>query len=310
MEIEIFNIKTALTKELLTNENNLNELLNKIEDLGNLVFDFSTKDKAKEAKNLKTQANKFSEELKEFCKPLEAEGKKIADARSAITTKLVSGKDNVIDKILKPISEAEDKLKNLKAKNNTPITDLHSVSVVLDYCQEIESFNWLYLHEEAQSEIKKLKGHALLTKQTLETEQKTKLEAETKLRIEREAKIAAEAAENAKIAAENAAKKAIADAELKAKQAEEAAKRAQENKRLEIEAAIAKEKNRAEAEQKLEEQAAAKRESDKFHRIKINNEILQDIVNCDPLEPLEIDICKKIILAIANGEVRHVSIKY
>jgi len=52
--------------------------------------------------------------LKEVCAPYEAEGKKIADVRSSISTTLVSGKNNIIDQILQPILEAEAELKRLE----------------------------------------------------------------------------------------------------------------------------------------------------------------------------------------------------
>ena len=72
----------------------INDAVN-INMVKNNVYDFSTLEGIKEAKELKTKANKFVKELKDFCEPLEADGKKIANARSAITTKLATGKDAV-----------------------------------------------------------------------------------------------------------------------------------------------------------------------------------------------------------------------
>lgn len=294
MQIEIYNIKTALTKELLTSEEKFNILIAQIDNLGGLIFDFSSKEEVKKAKSIKTDANKFVKELKEFCEPLEAEGKKIADARSKITTRLVTGRDNVIDKLLKPVNDAEDKIKYLKSKCNTPIQDLHSVSAILNECQELQKFNWLYLEEEALLVINQLKGAALLAKETLEAEAKLKAEAEEKVRLEREFKIAEEATEKARRAAEDS----IRQAEMKAKNAEllaqQKAEEAARNERLKIE-----------FENKAREEETARREADKNHRISVNKEILEDLEKF-----IDRESAKKIILAAAEGEIRHLSVRY
>ena len=109
--IKLENLELTLTKELLLNPENLKNIEEGIENLTKNVYDFSTIQGIKEAKELKTKANKFVEQLKEFCDPLEADGKRIADARSVITRKLTTGKDNVIDRILAPVIVVEDKLK-------------------------------------------------------------------------------------------------------------------------------------------------------------------------------------------------------
>jgi hypothetical protein len=295
MEIEIYNIKTHLTKEFITNESKINDLLNQINDLEKLTFDFSSKEKVKEAKALKTQANKFIEKLKELCEPLEAEGKRISDARSKISTTLISGKNNVIDRILKPVNEAEDKLKYIKAKINNPILDLISVSNILTECSNLCDFNWLYLKEDAEEAINSLKGKALVAKETLEAEQKLKLEVEQKAREQREAQIAIEAAEKAKKEAENQ----IKEAELRAINAEKVAKEQIEAERLKIE-----------NQKKLELEEIKRRESDRDHKIKVNNEILLAMTLITEKESESEDKLKVIIKAIVKGEIPHVYIKY
>jgi len=111
-EIALF-VNKINNKELLTDPDNLKAILTEIEDLGSLVFDLSTFDGVKEAQSLKPKATKFIKELKAFCEPLEADGKKISDARSTITAKLLTGKESVITKLLEPIVIIEKKLKAL-----------------------------------------------------------------------------------------------------------------------------------------------------------------------------------------------------
>ena len=115
--IKLETLELELAREFLVDENNIKKLQTQIDELKNNVYDFSTAEGIKQAKELKTKANKFVKELKEFCEPLEADGKKIANARSAITTRLATGKDAVVEQILAPVYEREDKIKSpLSAK--------------------------------------------------------------------------------------------------------------------------------------------------------------------------------------------------
>jgi hypothetical protein len=83
-EIQLYTIKTTLNREFLINQESIDRLLFQIEGLKNLKFDFSNKAGIKEAKMLKTNANKFIKKFKDFCDPLEEEGKKIASTRSRV----------------------------------------------------------------------------------------------------------------------------------------------------------------------------------------------------------------------------------
>ncbi len=287
--IELHTTKTDLTKDFILNDKNVNELLTYIENLKTIAFDFNDKEEVKKAKNLKTQANKFVAELKKVCEPLEAEGKKVADIRSKISTKLSTGKDNVIDTILKPINDAEDKLKYIKTKCATLITDLHSVSVVLSECDELEKFNWLYLKDEGIQLINQLRGLALVSKQNLEAQQKAEFEAKEKIRLEREEQIRKIAEEKAKAEAQ--------------RQIEEA------NRRAEQAIIDAENKIKAENELKIKQELKAKAEEEAIsknreHRARIHNEILQDIQSL-----LGVD-AKIIVEQIAKGKIRNLFIKY
>jgi colicin import membrane protein len=108
-------------------------------------------------------------------------------------------------------------------------------------------------------------------------------------RKQREERIAREAEEKAKREADERA----------AKQAEEA-KRAQDE-------AVRKERERIEAAQKKEAEEKVKREADQAHRAKINGEALADLVSAVGLDD---DDAKAVVVAIATGKVRNVSIQY
>jgi len=176
-------------------------------------------------------------------------------------------------------------------------------------------------HQKREAEQAEL---ARLRQEAAEREQK-----------EREDRIAREAAEQARIAAEKAAEaerrrlqdeadrqtreaqfaveraqreKAESEAAaLRQKQeAEQAAKEALERAEREKQAAIEAERKRIADEQAALIAEAEQREKNKAHAKKINNEILEDIIAAGCTE----ECGKKIIAAIARGQVRHTKINY
>lgn len=153
-------------------------------------------------------------------------------------------------------------------------------------------------------------------------------ELAAKAQKEREALIAKEAAENARIAAEQAAaaeveraKREKAEAEAaalrqqqeseraaaKAKaDAEAAAKAAQEHAEREKQQAIEAERQRVAAEAAQQAAEAARREKDTANKKRVNNEILADLATAG----LDDATAKAVITAIAKGLVRNVKINY
>lgn len=131
--------------------------------------------------------------------------------------------------------------------------------------------------------------------------------AAKKLKEEQEAKARAEAAAaEAKAAAEAAALKAKQDAEAAEKKRQDDLKAAAEKAEREKAEAIAAEQKRAAEAKAAEERAAAAREADKKHKASIHNETLAALVKYGCKE----DGAKALIIAIAKGEIPHVSIKY
>jgi hypothetical protein len=278
--IKLETLELQLAKEFLVDENNIKKIQGQIDDLKKNVYDFSTLEGIKEAKELKTRANKFVKELKEFCEPLEADGKKIANARSAITTKLATGKDAVIDQILAPIYEREDKLKAIKNKLFIASHNAQSNADKLADLRTLEGYDWLGFEEEA---VKLVNQH------------RTWLENE-KIKFDEEARLVKEAEEKARLERENQIR-LEAEAEKRKAEQEAEAKR-QTELRIKQEAEQAKLKEIAETERLAK---------NKEHQAKIHNEILEDL---SKLHSGNIDEAKAIIKAIAKGEIRNLKITY
>jgi len=283
-EIQIYNIKTTLNKDFITNEESVNNFLEEINSLKDIVFDFNNADDIKKAKELKTQANKSVKLLKEICEPYEAEGKKIANIRSKISTTLSTGKDNIIDQILKPINDAEKKLKEIK---HTDITfpNIQVIDYKLKEFEELYNFNWLALKDEAINILNSLKETALLKKQTLQKEEEERLKEEERARKEREDAIRKEAEEKARIEADNRIKR-----ELEEKERSLQLQKQQE----ELQAGKLKEE---------EERKANNIE----HKRKVHNEIFKAMI---PVVMTADGYLKDLIKAVAKGEIPHLYIKY
>ena len=293
--IKIETLELTLAREFLTDEKNIAKIQKDIEALKTIAFDFSTKDGIKQAKELKTNANKFVKELKEFCEPLEADGKKIADARSAISTKLSTGKNNVIDEILAPITEREEKLKSIKGKLFIPSLDAFSNAAKIAEIESLKDYKWLGFEEEALPIIEQHKQFILNEKIKFDEQERLAKEAAEKAKLEREEAIRVEAETRAKLAAQ----KEIDEANARA----EKAKADAETKIEEIKKEITKDL------QELPNVRVIVKNDDKAHQAKIHNEILEDLLKIGSGD-MVIDEYKGIIKAIAKGQIRNLKINY
>ena len=284
-EIQIYNIKTSLNKDFITSEKEVDNFLEQINGLKDIVFDFNNLDDIKKAKDLKTQANKSVKLLKEVCEPYEAEGKKIADIRSKISTTFSTGKDNIIDQILKPINDAEKKLKEVK---HTDITfpNIQVIDYKLKEFEELYNFNWLALKDEAIHILKSLKETALLKRDLLIKEEAERLKKEEKIRKEREDSIRKEAEEKARIDADNRIKRELEEKERVLQ--------------------FQKQQDELKAKKLTEEEE--RKANNIEHKRKIHNEILDAISELSDIT--NIDNAKSLICKIAKGEIPHLYIKY
>ena len=304
--LKISDCSLELKREIITNEANINKFIDGIKALKTRVFDFSTKEGIKEAKELKTEANKFVKELKEFCDPLEADGKKVAEARSKITTTLATGKEAVIDQILAPVLEREEKIKVIKSKLFVPSLDSSSNAAKLAEIESLKDYKWLAYEEEA---TKLLDQH----KQFLSNE---------KIKFDEQERLAKEEAEKAKLAREEAIR---IEAETKAKLASqkeideanarvEAIKVEAGRKIEEIKNAITNDifKLQIISEEPVVAVGSFSTSKDKEHQAKIHNKIVEDMYcllgHIDGSKARE--VAKHVIKAIAKGEIRNLKITY
>jgi colicin import membrane protein len=132
----------------------------------------------------------------------------------------------------------------------------------------------------------------------------------------REEKINREKAE-AEARAAKAEENRIA-AEAKAKEdARIAAEKAEREKKAAEEAAAKRERDRIEAERRTQAETKAKREADKVHRTKINNEAMEGLLRAvlvsgehEFAEVEEEVLARRIVEAIAKGQIPHITISY
>jgi hypothetical protein len=286
-EITIYDIKVPTKREEVCNRDNINKLLENIEGLRNNVLKFDTKEDIKESKAFKTNANKFIKEFKEFCDPLEEEGRIIAKTRSEVKLTL----EKIVEEKLAPIVEREEKLKVIKDNLFIPSLNIDSCVAKKTNLILLDNYDWFGLKDEALPLINQ--SITFLDNELLGFEKaaKEKLEAEEKQRLERENLIK----EQAKLEAEKAAANAIAEANRRAEQAEAEARRKVEQE--------ARDKAIADAKAKAEEELKAK---NKDHQAKIHNEILTDL----DFYVGDAELKKEIVRAIAGGKIRNLKIIY
>ena len=143
-----------------------------------------------------------------------------------------------------------------------------------------------------------------------EEQEKAEKERQRLQREKEEADRLASEAEARAVKAEQERLAAVAQAELDRKAAEEKAvadaQASAEKAKQDADLAAQREREKIEAERKAEADATAKREADKAHRGKINSEALAALLAIG-LSP---DSSKRMIEAIAKGQIPHVKICY
>lgn len=195
-EITLFNEPIQNPKIIIDSEN-LASILEEIEELKNINFDLTTREGVEGLKELKSVAAKWIKNFKEKCAPFEHEGKKIMDARSKISTALISGKESVINTMLKPITDIEKKLKDLNFSIVTPINDLDSCHARAQELEILKSHDWLAYKKQAEILIEQ---QEILIQSSREKIEKKLAEEEKQQNIERwnrEAEIAKNATKQA-----------------------------------------------------------------------------------------------------------------
>lgn len=282
--IEIAECKLELSRDFISDTKKVALFETKLkESLKNIVLDLSTPEGIKEAKGLRTKANKFVKELAEFCEPLEAEGSRISKARSLLSTKLNKSKSSEIEALLAPIAEREEKMSTIKSNLFIPSSDFSSNTDKLAKLEALEDYDWLGFSGEMLPVIERQKEFLLNEKIKFEAEARVAKEAADKAIKEKEEAIRKEAADKAKAEAEAVFEEVIKEANAKVEKAEEIIK------------TFTPLANRTIPNNEVE------------HKRKINQEILLDL--SEVYSGNEED-AKMLIKAIATGKIRHVSINY
>lgn len=309
--------------------NGLDAFIAKIkEEVANAPQDISTKKGREEIASLAYKVAKSKTALVKLGKESIEDLQKTVKAVTAERNRGEAALQEIQDNIRKPLTEWENAEKERVAGHEASITNiqLHSeqvssgwqslsledMTVRLGWLENQCANNWQEFKPRADIEIAKAiesTKAAIAKRTTYDAEQAElkRLREESAIREqkEREAKIAADAAEKARL--ESATQ--IEEAEQRAKKAEDdkmaAAAQAEKEKQ---EAVEAEKKRQAEDAAKIAAETA-KREADKEHRAKINNEIVNALMDIDN-NLLSPDFCKKIIIAIALGNIPHVKIIY
>lgn len=253
---------------------------------------------------------------KEMVEDWKAAAKKVDADRKLIRDSL----DALKEEVRKPLTDWENAEKERVASREARITEIRAfkaaiynstadVKNALDALNALAQFDWMEFADTAQEAAAaslvalQEKLQSLLQAEAERAElEKLRLETAVREQKEREERIAREAAEAATKAAEAAAKIAADKAEALRLEAVAQADRA----RRDAELAVQREREKIDAEKKAAEAAEQKRAADIEHRKKINNEALQAFIACGLSE----DAAKKAVLAIANGSIPNINIKY
>ncbi len=324
---------------------NLDAILGKIgEEAKSQPLDISTDKGRKEIASLAYKiarsktfiddlGKKLGEEAQAKLNAINAERKKSRDYLDVLKEEIrapLTGWEETEKKRIADHQAALLEIQNTILKTLSPGTGIKQIESQIQWLESYQR-DWQEFDMKAKAEIicgvQSLKN---AYNQAVERE-KERLELET-LRVERAAreqkdredKIAAEAAERATKAAEETAKKEaarVAEAAERERQKiiyeKEQAEKLAAAELMAKERQLQDEKTKQEREAKAKADAERKREMDKAHAAKINNEVVQALMDNGIVEGfLATDISKKdelakrVVVAIATGKIPHTRIQY
>ncbi len=347
-ELALIDIKNPL--QVFSTEKGLDAVIDKIEaEVKTIDRDISTAKGRDNIRSIAAKLAKSKTALDKMGKDLTEEQRAIVTAVNAERSRAWDRMEALQKEIRKPLTEWEDAEKNRVAAHEARIAEIEALATfdATPTTEEIEKrivwfealtirdwqeFSARYKDVHAKS-WERLQARITVARQhDADQAELARLQAQEQARLqkEREDKIAADAKANAERAAKEAADalaakvKADADASARREQdALDAVKKAEADKialaeRAETDrvAALAKaeaDKKLAEqavrdklaAEQAAEQKAQAAREADIEHKKKINNVALDALCVY-----LEVEQAKRIIAAIAKGEIPNIKITY
>jgi len=309
------------------------------------VYDISTKEGRDRIGSVARQIGSAKRRLKEMSQGLTSDWQTKTKIVTSEASRMEKELDSLRDEIKAPLDAYKKKEEDRIAKHECHLAAIRDASIfefeptieqVEARLEEVKSYERANFEEfvDRKNEVYSCSEKVLTEKLSALKEQKAKDAELDKLRKEKEEReqkerddqIAKDAADKAtKDAEDKAEKEKIAAAEkveadkVKAQQEADA-----ETKRLQ-DIADKAEKDKADAETKAEESAeserqkiadeekkklaeAKKREDDKAHNKKINNEALTDILKAG--QGVSKEDAKNIVIAIAQGKVKHVTISY
>lgn len=319
-ETELVSVKGLDVVAVFTTTGKIDEILRQIEEkVTGIVPDVSTQKGRREIASLAYKVAQSKTVIDSLGKDLvydwKNKAKKVDESRKYARDYL----DALKDRVREPLTLWEQEEEERKAREEAEkqyMADWEQAiadNILFDRIKELERKEAELARIEAERvakekaeaeelERKRLEQERIEREKRIVQEAKEKADREAKERIERErfeAEQRAILAEQKRIA-DIAAERAKAEADRAALIRAQIEKEREEKERIAREKAI--EAARV-AKEKAEEEA---RIANKNHRKKINNDALQSLVGIGVPEVLG----KKIIVAIASGEIRHVTIRY
>lgn len=331
MANELVVIEKSKALDVFKSSNSVEDIISKIEsEVNSFVNDVNTDKGRKEIKSLAYRVAQSKTYLDGLGKDLVSELKEIPKLIDANRKTVRDRLDTLRDKVRQPLTEWEAEQDRIKAEKQMlawheealemnaafdkalaeRIESDHEIAMLMN-----EKFDRDLAEAKAEAERQRIAHEEELKKQAaeqarLEAEQKAQQEIEAAAQREREAKEAAERAEREK-------QEAIQRAEQEAKEAKEKAERdakeAKERAEREKQAAIeAERKKQADieaarlAEEERKRQEDAKRQKDKEHRRVFNQEALQALVS----NGFDEKVATEFIKLVASNQIPHMTMNY
>ncbi|MEX9651786.1 cell envelope biogenesis protein TolA [Providencia rettgeri] len=331
MANELVVIEKSTALEVFKSSDSVEDIIRKVEqEVNSFIPDVSTVKGRKEIASLAYKVAQSKTYLDGLGKDLVAELKEIPKLIDANRRTVRERFDTLRDKVRQPLTEWEAEQERIEAEKQMlawheealemnaafdkslaeRIESDHEIALLMN-----EKFDRDLAEAKAEAERQRIAHEEELKKQAaeqarLEAEQKAQQEIEAAAQREREAKEAAERAEREK-------QEAIQRAEQEAKEAKEKAERdakeAQERAEREKQAAIEVERKKAHeaeqarlAEEERKRKEDAKRQEDKEHRRKYNQEALKALISNGFDEKLATEFIK----LVASNQIPHMTMNY
>ncbi len=332
MKTELVQIKSDLieARELspfdLFKTGGTKAIVDEIERIANdFEPDLSNGVRRKEVASIAAKVASSKTLLDKVGKELVADIKKQSSAIDAERKYMRDRLDSIKEKVRKPLTDWEEAEEQRKADHIKALSDIGLFSCeygsssveIRGKIKELEAFDVGERWEEFQDDAETTKSNVLasLKDNLAKAEESERQQAE----IERLRKIEEEHKANA--AKQKAAEEKEAQAKREKEAAEKAKKEAEEKAEREKAEALAKaeadklkavedERARIEAEKLKEQKDAEKREANKKHKAKIHNDILAALQKNVDQGVMGEDLLKGLVVAMAKGEIPHVTINY